>query len=158
MKYTQEQIKEIAEAMDIEKKAFTYKRLQILLWRMQGKKAVEIANLSGKSLMTITRICSLYDAGGVANLSDKRKSGNNQKLPRENEANALAKLKEEAEQGHFLRTAEAKAAFERETGITYHNATFYRLLERHEWRKVVPRGQHPSKASEEAMEASKKLT
>jgi hypothetical protein len=31
------------------------------------------------------------------------------------------------------------------------------LLARHGWRKVTPRGKHPDKASDEAMEASKKL-
>jgi hypothetical protein len=31
------------------------------------------------------------------------------------------------------------------------------LLERHDWRMVMPRGKHPKKASEAEIEASKKL-
>ena len=31
------------------------------------------------------------------------------------------------------------------------------LLERHNWRKVMPRSRHPKKASDEAIEASKKI-
>ena len=34
----------------------------------------------------------------------------------------------------------------------------YRVLKRHEWRKVMPRARHPKSAGPEAIEASKKLT
>ncbi len=34
----------------------------------------------------------------------------------------------------------------------------YNVLHRHNWRKVMPRSQHPKKAIDEAIEASKKLT
>ena len=33
----------------------------------------------------------------------------------------------------------------------------YSVLHRHGWRKIMPRSRHPKKASEEAIEASKKL-
>jgi len=34
----------------------------------------------------------------------------------------------------------------------------YRVLHRHDWRKVMPRSRHPKKASEEVIATSKKLT
>ena len=42
----------------------------------------------------------------------------------------------------------------KDTGRVY----IYMLLERHGWRKIMPRSKHPQKASDEAIEASKKLT
>jgi transposase len=63
----------------------------------------------------------------------------------------------DATEGKFVRIAEIKQAFEEMSGVKYKSSGFYKLLKRHDWRKVMPRGKHPKKASEEAMEASKKL-
>jgi hypothetical protein len=43
-------------------------------------------------------------------------------------------------------------------GIHKSRSSVYYFLHSHAWRKVVPRRQPPQKASDEAIEASKKLT
>jgi hypothetical protein len=42
-------------------------------------------------------------------------------------------------------------------GQTVHKTTIYRLLERHEWRKIVSRQSHP-KVNEQEQEAFKKTS
>lgn len=38
-----------------------------------------------------------------------------------------------------------KLAYEKECGFAVHKTTIYRLLERHQWRKIVPKPTHPKK-------------
>ena len=47
--------------------------------------------------------------------------------------------------------------YEEKVGHPIGNSQIYRVLHRHNWRKVMPRSKHPNKASEEVIEASKKL-
>ena len=47
--------------------------------------------------------------------------------------------------------------FEELTGEPCADTTIYRMLKRHGWRKVSPRPAHPGKASDEEIEASKKI-
>ena len=157
-KYTCEQINEVAKAIEKESKARTLKRLQILMWCMEGKSYAEVAELSKKSSATIWRICSAYAECGLVGLEAKFKSGHNRKLSLEREAQILIMLQANAEKGCFLRVYDLQMAFEAEAGVKYDDKSFYRLLKRHKWRKVVPKGQHPKKASDEAIDASKKLT
>ena len=49
-----------------------------------------------------------------------------------------------------------KKAYEQELGKSVPKSTVYRMLARHNWRKIVPRPRHP-KADIEAQEAFKKL-
>ena len=51
-----------------------------------------------------------------------------------------------------------KEEYERVRGAETANSTFYDFLVRLEWRRVMPRGAHPKKASDEDIESKKKLT
>jgi transposase len=62
----------------------------------------------------------------------------------------------DATEGKFVRIAKIQQAFEEMSGVKYKSSSFYKLLKRHDC-TVMPRGKHPKKASEEAVEASKKL-
>lgn len=48
-------------------------------------------------------------------------------------------------------------AYEERVGHSIGSSQIYRVLERHGWRKVMPRSKHPKKASEEVIAISKKL-
>ena len=50
-----------------------------------------------------------------------------------------------------------KRAFDEVRGKDTGRGYIYMLLERHGWRKVMPRSKHPKAANEEACEVSKKL-
>ncbi len=59
--------------------------------------------------------------------------------------------------GEIATVAKIKEDYEKLVGQTVHKTTIYRLLERHEWRKIVPRQSHP-KANQQEQEAFKKTS
>lgn len=75
----------------------------------------------------------------------------------EEEAALLEQFKVKAEKGQIVETGEIKAAYDKAIGHTSGSGQIYYVLHRHSWRKVMPRGKHPKKASDEVIEASKKL-
>jgi transposase len=91
-------------------------------------------------------------------LEERRKGGNRRKLTDEQEANILEKFREKAEKGQVVSLLMLKGEYDKVRGIETANSTFYDFLNRMQWRRVMPRGAHPKKASDEVIEASKKLT
>ena len=158
LRYTATEIEEVRLALANEKSAGVYKRLQVLLWRMEGVSKQETALRSGFSQPTVLRICCRYKAEGLKGLRPKYKGGKNRKLSKEDEAKALEALAEKAKTGQFVRVSQLQAEFEKNTGVSYHAHVFYRVLERNDWRSVTPRSRHPKAADEATCEASKKLT
>jgi transposase len=71
----------------------------------------------------------------------------------------LKQFKEKAEKGQIITIEEIAVAFNEKTGKQRKSlSTIYYFLHSHGWRKIMPRSKHPKKASDEAIEASKKLT
>ena len=58
-------------------------------------------------------------------------------------AQLLAPFVQGAEDGGMLRVAEVQQAYRERAGKDVARSTIYRLLERHGWRKLVPRPRHP---------------
>ena len=56
---------------------------------------------------------------------------------------------ERAKNGELTTIAQIKQEFEKRVGHKVHETTIYRLLKRHEWRKLVPRPFHPKANKEE---------
>jgi hypothetical protein len=80
-------------------------------------------------------------------------------LSKAEEEEFLAKFEQEAEEGHVVTVGKIKEAYDGVTGKIHKSpSTAYYMLHNNGWRKVVPRQEHPDKASEEVMDASKKLT
>lgn len=122
------------------------------------RKAGEIAKHTGVSVGTVHKVVSQYNRKGTAALMTPGKGGRrHQYLTLEQEKAFLASFKEKAIKGEIATTAEIKLAYEQLVGQTVHKTTIYRLLERHEWRKIVPRQSHP-KANPQAQEAFKKTS
>lgn len=84
--------------------------------------------------------------------------GNRRNMSIEEERAFLEPYKKQAEQGHLTEVSAMKRAYEDKVGHTIGGSQIYYVLRRHGWRKVMPRSKHPNKASDEAIEASKKLT
>jgi transposase len=58
-----------------------------------------------------------------------------------------------------ITVSDIATAYDKEFGKEHKSkSTVYYLLHKFGWRKVMPRSKHPKKASEEVIEASKKLT
>jgi Winged helix-turn helix len=56
---------------------------------------------------------------------------------------------EKSRSGHRLTVRDIRAELERMLGHTVAKSTIYRMLKRHQWRKLVPRPQHPNRTKEE---------
>jgi transposase len=55
----------------------------------------------------------------------------------------LAPFFERAQTGELATIQELHQAFEAQVGKSVHETTIYRLLDRHGWRKLMPRPRHP---------------
>ena len=134
-----------------------YQRIQCVLIRaMLGSTAPQIAQLLGWSTATVHVIHSRWSKEGDAifNLRGRR-GGNHRHLDPLQEQQLLAPFAQQAKTGGMLNVAEIRQAYEQRIGKTVVPSTIYRLLERHGWRKVVPRPRHP-KADVAAQAAFKK--
>jgi transposase len=123
---------------------------------VEPRKAEEIARHCGVSKATVHQVISTYNRLGVAAVETAGKGGRrHQYLTLEEEAQFLAPFFARAEEGLLTTTAEIWRAFESRVGHPVDDSTIYRLLDRHGWRKLMPRPRHP-KADPQAQEQFKK--
>lgn len=61
------------------------------------------------------------------------------------EKQLIDSFKQKARRGQIVTAMQIKLAYEQQYGFPVHKTTIYRLLERHQWRKVVHRSSHPKK-------------
>jgi transposase len=125
---------------------------------VEPRKAEEIARHCGVSKATVHDVISTYNRQGVAAVETAGKGGRrNQYLTLEEEAQFLAPFFARAEEGLLTTTAEIWRAFESRVGHHVDDSTIYRLLNRHGWRKLMPRPRHP-KADPQAQAQFKKTS
>jgi transposase len=134
-----------------------YQRIQCVLLRATlGSSASQIAQLLGWSTATVHVLHSRWAKEGDAIFDLRGRGGrHHQHLSAEQEAQLLAPFVTRARAGGMLKVAEIQRAYEHQAGVTVAPSTIYRLLDRHGWRKVVPRPRHP-KANIAAQGAFKK--
>jgi transposase len=133
------------------------KRLHAIQLRGEGEKNPEIAKKLDTSAKIVSHWVSAYSKAGIEALLGKKQVGTRRNMSIAEEESFLAEYKKQAEQGKIIEVSAIKAAYEEKVGHTIGGNQIYRVLHRHGWRKVMPRSKHPKKASEEAIEASKKL-
>ncbi len=73
----------------------------------------------------------------------------------EQERQFLSQFLDQASQGGILVVSEIQRAFEAMVGHKVAQSTIYRMLDRHDWRTIIPRPRHP-KSNTEAQEGFKK--
>ena len=156
-RYTEEDRRIIVAARKENKDKRAEKRLYALELRAQGKSAEEAAAAAGFHAAYITQLTAKYRKGGIEAISGNHYGGNRRNLTPEEEAALLEPFQEKAKQGQIVEVSEIKASYEQAVGHTIGGSQIYYVLRRNNWRKVMPRGKHPQKASDEAIEASKKL-
>lgn len=122
-----------------------YQRIQCVLMRATlGSSAGEIARLLGWSTATVHVMHSRWAKEGEALFEVRPRGGRrHQYLSPEDEAALLSPFVARAKAGGMLTVIEVQRAYEERVGRTVARSTVYRLLERHGWRKVVPRPRHP---------------
>jgi len=102
----------------------------------------------------VRQVIQQYNRQGEAAVSRPGKGGRrNCYLSWEQEQRLIESFKEKA---RIATAKEILLAYEQKIGHQVHKTTIYRLLERHEWHKIVPRPKHPKEDSQ-AQEEFKKL-
>jgi len=156
-RYTDEDRAIIAAARKANKDKRAEKRLHALELRASGKSAKEIAAVVGLKEGYIPQLTAKYIAGGIEAISKNHYGGNRRNISVKKEEELLEPFREKAAEGQIIDISEIKASYEEAVGHRIGSGQIYRVLHRHNWRKVMPRSKHPKKASEEVIEASKKL-
>ena len=134
------------------------KRLQVIILRYEGKKDQEIGEKLGYHRKRVSQLCSEYARVGLEEYARHKYGGNHRALKKEEEAEILEKFEAKAAKGEIVTTREIKEELDKKRGKDTGKAYVYRVLARQDWRKVMPRSQHPKAADEATVEASKKLT
>lgn len=125
---------------------------------LDPRRAAEIAAQLGVSRPFVSKITSLYKRFGPQGLETVGPGGRrNEYLSKEEEATFLAPFIERAAQGEMVTAKLIHQAFEQRLRHEVAESTIYRLLQRHRWRKVMPRAIHPE-ADPQAQEAFKKTS
>jgi len=120
------------------------------------RKAQEIALHTGVSVTTVHRVISVYNRLGAAAMETPGKGGRRHEyLTLPEEKAFLAPFFAQAERGEIATVAQIQGAYETKVGHEVDDSTIYRLLHRHDWRKLMPRPRHP-KADPQAQEHFKK--
>jgi transposase len=123
---------------------------------VEPRKAEEIAKHCGVSKAMVHQVISSYNRRGVEAVETSGKGGRRHAyLTLQEEQSFLAPFFARAERGEIATTAEIWQAYAARVGHEVDDSTIYRLLNRHGWRKLMPRPRHP-KASKEAQEHFKK--
>jgi len=131
-----------------------------LLLHAEGKKRKEIAEKTDFAKSYISELVSKYCNNGLSAIIENKYGGNNRNMSYAEEEALLGTFIKAVEAGQMIEVSQMKRAYEKAIGRSLENnhGQIYQVLHRHGWRKVMPRSKHPNKASEEAIEASKKLT
>lgn len=133
------------------------KRLEVIIMRYEGKKDSEIGEKLGYHRKRVSQLCGEYKESGIEEYTRRNYGGNNRNMTEEEEKAFLAEFEKAAEEGQIITIGEIAAAYDETTGKAHEsNSTVYYLLHKHGWRMITPQRVHPSKASDEEIETSKK--
>jgi transposase len=156
-KFTEEQKCAVRQALKSVTSKEDFQRVQAVLLRMElGLRACEIAEILGLHTASVWKIHARFFREGVAIFESKPHGGRyRENLSMTQERKMLKPFLKQAERSGMLIVSSVKAAYEKELGGKVSLSSVYRMLERHGWRKIVPRPSHP-KADPQAREAFKK--
>jgi transposase len=150
-------VEEVKDRMQNDARSF-YRQRWLIIYNalVDPRPAEEIAKHCGVSKYTVQKLISRYNRFGIAAVETKGKGGRKREyLTFEQERQFLEPFFQQAQTGEIATAAEIHRAFEEHIAHEVDESTIYRVLQRHGWRKVVPRPRHP-KAQTEAQETFKK--
>jgi transposase len=158
--FSEGQIAELTEARKKNKDKHVDKRLEALLLRAAKVSRTAVAEKTGFCKQYITDLTANYQQNGLCAIVENHCGGNHRNMSFDEETALLEPFLEEAKAGKQIDVSAILKAYEHKLGrsCSKDHGRIYRVLERHGWRKVMPRSKHPQKADDEAIDASKKLT
>jgi transposase len=150
-------IEEVRERMQKDPRPLYRKRWMIIYHALvDPRTSEEIAKHCGISKFTVQKLISRYNRFGISAVETEGKGGRRREyLTLEQEKQFLQPFIDRAQRGEIATVAEIQQAFEAGIAHRVDDSTIYHLLNRHGWRKLMPRPRHP-RASEEAQEQFKK--
>jgi len=158
-KFTSVQRSQIKHWLKKLKNVNLYRKLEVVHLASLGYSKEHIEYMTGYTMKRISSLIKEYLENGINYfLEEHRRGGNRRNLSEEQEIRIIEKFRVLAEKGQVVDVSKIKAEYEKVRGCSVSNSTFYAFLHRRKWRNVMPRGAHPKKASEDVIEASKKLT
>ena len=132
--------------------------MKALEFRAKAATAKEVSEATGFHPASVTRLVAKYRDHGLEAFTGNHYGGNHRNMSVEEEAAILAPFRVRAEKGEIVEVKEIIAAYQAADDQPLSVSQIYFVLHRHGWRKVMPRSRHPKKASDETIEASKKLS
>jgi len=154
--YNAEQLTEVKRAYKASKDTREQTRLLCLRLRMEKSyPSKQIAEIADCSEGLVKKVISDYGREGLASIMRGTFGGNHRNLSCAEEKALLEPFLQAAEKGQILIVSDIHKAYEAVVRRTVPLSTVYRMLDRHNWRKVMPRPRHP-KANPEEQEAYKK--
>ena len=155
--FSDEQKREIRGELKKKNSPTDARRLMILEAAEDGKRTIsELAAIFQVSASSISHIITCFRRKGIQGIRSRKLGGNRRNLSREEEKEFLKRFLEQAAAGQVLEVSEIWRAYEELLGRRVSSCAVYGLLHRNGWRKVMPRGRHPKKASPEEIKGYKK--
>jgi transposase len=146
VKCTKRQIRQLKTALHWNIPDLQRQRIRMVLLREGNMTQPGIAAAMGVSLSTVNRAHMAYDQGGIKALKPKPCGGRQrQNMTIAAERALLARFAKAAGAGEMLNIHDLKSAYEQAIGHPTSNSTIYNLLDRHRWRKLMPRPFHPQR-------------
>jgi transposase len=136
---------EVKERMKKDESPLRRERWSIIYTaQVHPREAKEIAKDVGVSVSKVHTLIPRYNKEGVAAVETVGKGGRHREyLTVEEEEKFLETFFERAARGEIVTNQQIKQEYEQKVGHKVHKTTIYRLIERHLWRKIVPRSEHP---------------
>jgi len=143
--FPQESVEKVEELLKKAKTKLEFQRIQCVWMRMKKKlSAPDIAELIGWCTSSVRRIHANYFKNREEIFKGVGRGGRHREnLCKEAEEKLLNSFFDKAKDGGILVVHEIKLAYEQEVGHTVPKSTIYRMLRRHNWRKIVPYHRHP---------------
>lgn len=146
----------LTKALKDKKNLRFHKRIQCVLFRIDGLSYRKIAELTGLSPQTASNQVQRYQEQGLVGLlTDKRGGSFRYYMTHDEEIHFLSEQFKKASQGDLLTISSLHEAYQSKIGKKSTREGFYAFLKRHGWRKVIPRPEHPQKADAQAIVTSK---
>ena len=117
----------------------------------------EIGKIRQYSESSVNRIHGEYRKNGMKSIKENRGGRHRENLTLRQEAELLSRFEETSSLGQVSEISRIKAEYETMAGKKVDKTVIYRMLHRHEFRKIVPYQRH-KKGDPEKQEAFKKTS
>jgi len=123
---------------------------------IDGISSKEAGTHVGLHVSSVNSLVRRYQEQGIEALVSKRHNHGNRYMTREEEIEFLEGFATRAEAGEIVEVTEVYRAYQERINRPVTRNAIYYMLHKHGWRKVMPRGKHPKRASQEEIAAYQK--